>query len=322
MHLYSVLQSLSLIALIPEVLVVAQQYPIKVLHEFSNPTWLDSNAVRYNGDVLVTSATTNEIRLIKPSNPEIAVTVASIPGGNGANGITEMERDVFYINGGNFTVATGPILGSYGVWRLDFRQTPPVISLVTRLPDVRLANGIARLHPTDNSHVLISDPIAAEIIRVNVKTGEYARVINDTALRAVAPNPNGVSVLRTSGSYVYFNNQGSSLQRIPFSTTTGIATGPSETIVTLDAHSFAISTDGTKAWMSSNFINSLQEIDIVNRTSRIVVQNQPDFITPTGVALGTEGGKNVLYITTGGGLVWETMEAVTGGRLIQVNLEV
>ncbi|KAM0123546.1 hypothetical protein ACHAO1_011271 [Botrytis cinerea] len=321
MRLCHLTQALALMPLVSKGFVSAQQYPIKVLHEFSKPTWLDSNAVRHNGEVLVTSATTSAIRLVNPESPEEAIIVTSIPGGNGANGITEMGRDIFYVNGGNFTVATGPIMGSYGVWKLDLRRAQPVISLVTALPDVRLANGIARLHPTDETHLLISDPIAAEIIRVNVVTGEYVRVINDTALRAVAPNPNGVSVLRTRESYVYFNNQGSSFCRIPISTTTGLATGPSETIVTLDAHSFAISSDGKKAWMSSNFINSMQEIDIEKRTARIVVQNQTDFITPTGVALGKSDGKDVLYVTTGGGLVWATMEAVTGGRLIQVNIE-
>ncbi|KAF7916490.1 uncharacterized protein EAE98_010588 [Botrytis deweyae] len=320
MRLCHLTQALALIPLVSEGFVSAQQYPIKVLHEFSNPTWLDSNAVRHNGEVLVTSATTSAIRLVNPESPEEAITVASIPGGNGANGITEMGRDIFYVNGGNYTVATGPILGSYGVWKIDLRKADPVISLVTALPDVRLANGIARLHPTDETYLLISDPIAAEIIRVNVVTGEYVRVINDTALRAIAPNPNGVSVLRTYESYVYYNNQGSNLSRIPISNTTGFATGPSEIIATLDAHSFAISRDGKKAWMSSNFINALQEIDIEKRTARIVVQNQTDFITPTGVALGKSNGKNVLYVTTSGGMDWATMTAVTGARLMQVNI--
>lgn len=131
----------------------------------------------------------------------------------------------------------------------------------------------------------------------------------------------GVSVLRTRGSYLFFNQWGVSLQRIPISTTTGEAIGPPETIVTLMAHSYILSKDGTKAWMSSNTLNALQEIDILNRRSRIVVQNETDFITPTGVALGRKDGKDVVYVLTGGGYNFASGQSISGGKLIRVDID-
>ncbi|KAG4430152.1 hypothetical protein IFR05_014362 [Cadophora sp. M221] len=320
MRLYSFVKALSFLPLVPAAVISAQQYPITVLHEFPNPTWLDSSAVRHNGDVLITSATTNQIFLVRPRNPKVAITVARIPNANGANGIAELEKDVFYINGANFSVATGPVLGSYGVWKLDFRGTSPKLSLVTMLPDVQIANGIARMHPTNNTHVLISDSWGGSIIRVNVVTGEYTTVMKMDLMLTQPGMDIGVSVLRTRGSYLFFNQWGVSLQRIPFSTTTGEATGSPETIVSLMAHSYILSNDGTKAWMSSNSLNALQEIDIVNRRWRTVVQNQTDFITPTGAALGRKDGKDVVYIVTGGGYNFATGQSVSGGKLVRVDV--
>ncbi|KAH6622461.1 hypothetical protein C7974DRAFT_473736 [Boeremia exigua] len=307
--------------LFSSVLVSAQQYPITTLREFPNPTWLDSSAVRHNGDILVTSATTNQIFLVRPRNPNQIITVASIPNANGANGIAELEKDVFYINGANYTFETGPIQGTYGVWKLDFRGTSPKLSLVTMLPEARIANGITRLHPTDNTFLLISDSITGSIIRVNAKTGEYATVMQMAEMLPQPGFPTGVSVLRTYESYLYFNVIGSSLRRVPISITAGLATGPLETILFTDAASFILSRDGTKAWMSSHWINALQEVDIVNRQSKIVVQNQTDFITPTGAALGRKDGKDVVYIITGGGYSFDSEESVSGGKLIRVDVE-
>ncbi|KAB2103616.1 hypothetical protein AG0111_0g8569 [Alternaria gaisen] len=128
-----------------------------------------------------------------------------IPGGNGANEIAEIEKDVFYVNGGNYTFETGPIIGTYGVWKLDLRGQSPEISLVTMLPDVRIANGIARLDAADNTFVIISDSIAGSIIRVNVKIGEYMTVIQMDEILPQPGFPTGVSVLRNYESYLYIN---------------------------------------------------------------------------------------------------------------------
>ncbi|KAH7071821.1 hypothetical protein BKA63DRAFT_492492 [Paraphoma chrysanthemicola] len=321
MRLISLFKSLGFLPFLLHRPVSAQQYPITVLREFPRPTWLDSSAVRHNGDILISSATGSEIYLVKPRRPTTYSTVVTIPNANGANGIAEMERDLFYINAGNYTFETGSIAGTYGVWKLDLRGTSPKLSLVTMLPNARIANGIARLHPTDNTYVLISDSVAGSIIRVNVETGEHATVMQMDEMLPQPGFPTGVSVLRTHGGYLYMNMIGASFQRIPYSTTSGKATGPLEKILDLDAASFILSRNGKKAWMSSHWLNALQEIDIINRSAKIVVQNQTDFITPTGAALGKRDGKDVVYIITGGGYSFETEESVSGGKLIRVDVE-
>ncbi|KAB2103617.1 hypothetical protein AG0111_0g8568 [Alternaria gaisen] len=114
---------------------------------------------------------------------------------------------------------------------------------------------------------------------------------------------------------------GVNFQRIPISTTLGTATGSLETILELDTASFVLSRNGKKAWMPSHWMNEMQEIDIEDHKTKIVVQKQTDFITPRGAALSKKDGKDVVYIITGGGYSFETERSVSGGKLIQVDVE-
>src|SRR5437762_692546 len=97
--------------------------PIRTLHQFPKPSWVENLCVRSNGQLLLTVLTSPDLYLLDPSEPSQPILIHSFEGYLGLMGISEVENDVFYIAAGNFNLSTfDPGAGSYAVWEVDLRN--------------------------------------------------------------------------------------------------------------------------------------------------------------------------------------------------------
>jgi hypothetical protein len=93
-----------------------------LIHQFPNPSWLESLSVRPNGLLLVTERSAPNLWQLNPFLPlsQTLTLIYSFPGYLGLLGIIETEEDVFAVVSGNFSLEkVKSELGSYAVWRVD-----------------------------------------------------------------------------------------------------------------------------------------------------------------------------------------------------------
>ncbi|KAL2687967.1 hypothetical protein Neosp_005537 [[Neocosmospora] mangrovei] len=271
---------------------------------------LENLAVTHDGNVLVTSTSSPAIHYIHLTGHHESLTIAQVPGFAAVTGITETEKDVFYVSSTNLT-------GDYGtnaIWKLDLRyfqlrasgeiQRPAVLSLVANIPDARLLNGMTLLNNVNHKHILVSDSTAGTIIKVNVDTGKYTTLIQSPVLSPTATGLGiGVNGIRTYDDRLYFVNLDQGLfASFPISSA-GAAVGNVDVILngTLQASDdFAISRDGKRAWIAENGPNILIEVDIPGKTSHVAA-NSTVLGSTSSVALSqTKRDQNSLYITGAG----------------------
>lgn len=282
---------------------------LKSIHNVPGPQNLENLAVRHNGDILVTSATSSSLHQVSPTKSSPSIRIAEIPGVISLFGIAEMEKDVFYVIGSNLSaLAVSP--GSTGVWKVDMRnfratqdgtiRQPAEISMVTLVPSANLFNGMCRLAPNDTSNLLISDSAAGTVTKLNVETGAYETVIQDPTMAISATGlPIGINGVHVHRGTLFFTNFNQGLfAKVPISLSTGLATGPVEVVANVPSgDDFALSRDGTKAWIAINGQNTLVQVDIPAKTARIAA-NSTLLMSAAAVALGrTYSDHSSLYIT-------------------------
>ncbi|KAI4205040.1 MAG: hypothetical protein LQ350_000667 [Teloschistes chrysophthalmus] len=154
-------------------------HTVSTLHEFSPGTWVENLAVRStNNHILTTFVSAPQVVQLSPSSPIPPQTIATFPGYTSTLGIIEAERDIFYVVAGNFSLKTfTPTIGSWSVFRLDFRDcdpqshhpnnnnnnnnnpssaaknSAPKITKIADFPTAGLLNGLAILpSPSPSSH--------------------------------------------------------------------------------------------------------------------------------------------------------------------------
>ncbi|KAH9203691.1 hypothetical protein DL95DRAFT_349765 [Leptodontidium sp. 2 PMI_412] len=336
------LLGLGLVALLPlassiGISKVQQQqglYPITLIEQFPNPHWLENLAVRHDGQILATSASTPGIFLVDQKKARAPVAIADIPDATGALGIVELEQDVFYVIGANWTLVTLTNLAFPSkIWKVDLRPLQisaqgvvtrgATVSLVADLLSKRFANTLTRLGPNDNTAILVSDSSIGHIFRLDVTTGASTVVLSDaTTLPPVSGGLGlGVSGIHVHGSDMFYANAGAQeFFKVPISLKTGQPTGPATLIVNNTfIDDFALSRDGKKAWGATNPFNTLVEIDIAGKIAKTVATN---LFNATAVALGrTSDDYNSVYVVDGGGLsIPFSNPGMRGGSISKVNV--
>ncbi|KAF2129199.1 hypothetical protein P153DRAFT_366632 [Dothidotthia symphoricarpi CBS 119687] len=301
---------------------------VSVYADVPGPKNLENLVVRRNGDMLVTSITSPSIFLISPDNTKAPVAVADVPNTVGLLGIVELEENVFYVVASNET--SGP--DSNEVWKLNMQQGCTAqngsaaasgdLSLTARIPTAKQLNGLIRLADNDTTNVLISDSSAGTITRLNVETGAYEVVIEDERF---LPTSSGIGVgldgIRMFEDQLYFTSLDQGFfGSVPISLSTGTATGPIDIIVNgtlLDADDFALSSDGSKAYIAENGQNVIVEVDISSKTNRVLVNNTLLGRT-SSVYLGqTRSDSDSLYVT---GAKLSANGTAIEGRVLKVAL--
>lgn len=134
---------------LPTVPVTTNPSSISTIFQFNrNGTWLENLAVSPNGKLLATRLDGPELWLIDPANTNTAKAGSSFytfPNATSLLAINEVDRDVYAVVAGNFSIPTVTSTpGSYVIWRLDASSTPPSASILARIPKAGFLNGIVR----------------------------------------------------------------------------------------------------------------------------------------------------------------------------------
>ncbi|RSL54003.1 hypothetical protein CEP54_010114 [Fusarium duplospermum] len=208
---------------------------ISVVQHIANAPNLENLAVRRHGQVLVTSISSSSIYQISPGNQNSPALVARVPGVTSLLGITELESDVFYINGANLT-GFNIVPSSSTVFKLDMRpfsDGAARLSLVTKIPEAGLLNGISRLSWHDTSSLFLADSVSGVVLKINVHTGKYEIALEDPTLSITKEGiPIGVNGIVTHRDTLFFTNTNQGLfAKVPISLSTGLAIGPVDIII-------------------------------------------------------------------------------------------
>lgn len=196
--------------------------PIRKVYTFPDAPFIENIVVRSNGDLIITSLSHPRVYTIDPRakspTPHLLTTISS-PTVNVTAGIAEYARDRFAVVGALFDLSTFSAW-NVSVWTIDARRSgiSPVVVKVVDIPEAGLANGLTTL-PGVPDVVLISDSRLGALWRVNLLTGTYELVVQDTLF---VPNPTGLPLgingIRVFKSHLWFVNANKGfLAKVPIS---------------------------------------------------------------------------------------------------------
>lgn len=315
----------------------------RTIYQFPNDTYVENLAIRPNGQILANVLTSPQVWLVDPELPGRAVLVHEFSSALGLSGIVEYEPDVFAIAGGNISLSTGEsVVGSWSIWSLDLRGLnissnesvlvqQPAVSKIADVPSATFLNGMALLSSPDRRHLITGDVRTGTIYSVDIDTGGYAVVINNT-FTAPAPDyafgSSGTDGIQIRNDTMYFANLGQKkLYRARLNVSDGTLVGELETVAQtltpLDQwDDFALDGEGN-AWMAAGGANTIQKINTRSGDVRIVAGNvnSTAIAEPTSAKFGRrESDSAVLYVTTAGGLATPVNgDIVIGGQLVAVS---
>ncbi len=275
-----------------------------VVYQYPNSpyTALENLAVRSNGQILLSTSSAPTTQLLDPSaaSPK-PVLLYAYPGATSTLGIAQPQTDLFAIVVGNYSGFAG-VKGSFSIWTLDLRGgLPGKAKKVTSIPEAESLNG-ASIVTGNSSLILVADSGLGAIFRVNIITGQYVEIEQNSLLTPTGSFPLGINGVRTLGSNVYFTNSAQGLfGKIPFNTL-GTATG-NPTVIT-HALSSSLAYDDFALDSSGNayVTNHPQELTRITPAGvQTVIANSTAFDQPTSAAFGTTSGLTcTLYVVTAG----------------------
>jgi hypothetical protein len=304
----------SLAALAPALAIALAAQPqaspsISTVFQLSDsPTWFENLAIRSSGEILATRVDVPELWAVDPFTKS-GSRLLSVPEVTALLGITEVYPDVFAFVGTNFSIATGIQPNSSQIWELDLRGRSPVSRLAAKLPQAGLLNGA---DTWDSSSILVADSTLAQILLVDINTGQSAVAISDPTM-TVPPNsthpigPNGVKVFRSARdrtTYVYYTSMAQALFcRVPVNAQTAAPMGPVQIIAsgfTMD--DFTLLEDGS-ALVAANTDNTIVKVTLDGTVTTVAGSaGSLDLATATACRFGrTARDSRVLYVTTTGG---------------------
>lgn len=309
--------------------------PNRVIAQLPAGTWVENIAVRSNGNLLFTTILPNaslyEVSDLDCQTPKLTrlFTVNTI---TSFSGITETSEDAFAVAGGNFSLTTGSVKGTFGLWKVDFTHgRPSYPELVASLPDAALPNGATTV-PQNNHLVLLADSILNAVWRIDVKKGTVDKAVQLTpeSASAAASGIIGINGIRIHDGYLWFTNS---------TATTNPVTGDPETsmyrikvddkgvaahdasakkMLTLpsagmDDFTFGPGERNVK-WIAGNKENEIFAATPDGKYAVVAgAPNSFEAATATACQFGrTRRDSHILYVTTAGGTINGTTE---GGKV-------
>ncbi|KAF2877070.1 hypothetical protein BDV95DRAFT_589705 [Massariosphaeria phaeospora] len=297
--------------------------PLRTIHQFPNPTFLENIVTTRNGTLLTgilgSSSNGGALHLIDPfAAPSNASTLLyTFPDANSVLGISELEPDIYAVATGTYNVSTGPTQGSSTIWVLDLNslcaEGTPTVRKVADLKNALSLNGIAVLN---KDTFLAADSFGGTIISVDVQSGAYEVVHNDVTL---APNmsaalPIGVDGMKYVAPNLYYTNTQIGLFRVRVDPTTGAATSPYVKLASVESpDEIAVLEDGT-IFMARPLEGVVERVGQDGK--RTVIANK-DIEGVTAVTLGrTWRDRNVFYASTFGGFAEDGAGFREGGKVV------
>ncbi|CAM6083701.1 unnamed protein product [Calypogeia fissa] len=316
--------------------------PVRTVFEFPKNTFVENLAVRSNGQILVSVITTPQLFLVNSVQVGEPTLIHNFTSALGVAGIAEYDEDVFAVITGNFSFVTddvGP--GTWAVWSVDLRGVesqpdntlypPPQIHKIADVNEARSLNGISLLSK-DKGTILVGDVSAGNIIRLDVESGDYKVVINNTftlPAPATISFTFGVNGLHVRDGSVFLTNTGKSIfVEIPINedgTPAENGTIIAHTLASIDEFDdFTFDRKGN-AYLVTGRGNSVERISRDGRREVIIAGslNSTMIAEPTSAAFGRgECDKNVLYVTTAGGFVTPVDGTIViGGQLLAITTD-
>lgn len=296
--------------------------PVRLLYEFPYDTYAENLAVRPNGQILVTPLNLPQLWLVEPNLPGEAFIAYDFPKVLGLAGIVEYQPDVFAVLTGNFSISTGdPGTGTWAIWSVDFGgvyvtsnettvTSPPHVKKIAAIPEATSLNGLSVLSNAERQYLMAGDVKTGVIYRVEVETGEYAAIINDTY---TAPGPTydfdtcATDGIKVVDDILYFDNCGQgTLVKVPLNTSNGTPAGDFEVVATrLTSYDqwddFTFDCEGN-IFIATGGADTVQRIDAQGQVEIIAGSlNSTAIAESTSTKFGRrEGDDDVLYVTTGG----------------------
>jgi hypothetical protein len=264
------------------------------------PGWVETMAVRQNGNLLLNRLDTPELWTLDPSTKQ-ASKLLSFTGALGLTGIAELSPDVFVVVTGDFNTKSFALgSGSYAVYKVDLTGSTPKSTLVKKVPESGFFIGVA---PFNNDTIFIADASKGALYQMTISTGEYAIAMQDAKMKAPssAAIQEGIHGVKYHDGYVYFTNTfGNTFNKIKVDTATGKTTGSIIPINTSlqGPEDFTISSDGT-AYIATLNGGAIFKVTADGKATQFAAAAQC-----SSCAFGrTDKDKSTLYISTSQGAV-------------------
>jgi hypothetical protein len=298
---------------------------VKTIFQFaSNGTFLENIAVRSTGTLLTTRLDVPEVFEINPFTGHGAPLI-TIPGHNTTTGIAELRPDVFAIGAGNYSLTTGAVPGTLGIWLVDLHISPEP-TLVVTIAEAGLVNGLARLN---DKTVLFSDSQKGKVYAVDVAKKSYSIKMEGEAFEPPpdAPLPVGVNGLKiltlNKKTYLYFTNSfRQQFSRVeidhdanPVGAVEVVAQGFFE-------DDFAIRKDGT-AFVTTHIMHSVVKV-LPDGEWSVIAGNETslEVAGDTSCAFGRKKkDENVLYVVTSGAQLAPVGGVIEPAKVVAIDLD-
>ncbi|EFE33206.1 uncharacterized protein ARB_07958 [Trichophyton benhamiae CBS 112371] len=315
--------------------------PYRVLHQFPDPTYLQSLYVRSNGDILLTTAWPNgtiyyvsgpttkspKVTQVYQFDPKVV---------NVTTSIIETRPDVYAFFAGQQVHLGIGINGTFGVWELDLRPTrrrlnpgKAIVKELVHIPNGGLLSGLDVV-PDDSSTLLVADSTVGVVWHVDTVARKYKLGIQDPAMPGPpwAATQFGIDGLQYHKGYLYWTNSFEArIYRIRM-TRKGFAAPGAKGELFKEVRSFFLDNftfgprNGDTMWVATNADNRL--ITVSPDGNVTVVLGEPDELTVSGVvqpAFGKlPGDTHTMYAITSGAFNFPINGTVTeGGKLIAVD---
>ncbi|KAI9168046.1 putative hetero-Diels-Alderase asR5 [Paramyrothecium foliicola] len=260
--------------------------------------WFENIAVRPNGNLLLTRMDVPEVWEYDFSTNK-AARVAAFSESLATAGIAELAPDVWAIVSGRYSfTGGGNTPGSWIIHKLDLTGAQSATSVVVKLPQAQLINGLAALNTT---HVLPGDAAAGTVYVVDTNTGASRALKKDPSMNPTSSIPFGIDGMKVHNGYLYFTNIATS-NILRFSIQNGTDnTGTVETLLrNSQGDDFVIGRDGLM-YLATNTQNSVVSIETTTgRVTRLAAVTGSTS-TAFGRRMGLDEG--TLYVATTGGQV-------------------
>jgi sugar lactone lactonase YvrE len=201
------------------------------------------------------------------------------------------------------------------------------------IPSAEFLNGMTAV-PTAPGILLTADSGKGLVYRIDTSNKSWSVFLDDPTLKPnlTAPVKLGINGLHVHQDQLYFDNtfQQPLLARVPYQPESATRSGPVEVIFKAatfplnegrgQADDFSFDSEGN-IWLASAS-SSVVKLDIRKETQKLIAggPDDPTLIGTTSTAFGrTKKDKDVLYITTNGGLSDPSVVGIIGGKVLALN---
>ncbi|KAI0965691.1 hypothetical protein F4678DRAFT_485172 [Xylaria arbuscula] len=299
--------------------------PANLIHQFPNGTWVESLAVRANGQLVTTVTSTPDLYQVDPQKRCSPVLLHSFTGFTSLVGITETAPDIFQVVVGNSSLATFEgVKGSFSIFQVDLTALPACprrldlqIYETAHVPDAVFLDGLTTL-PQDANIILAADLNLGVVWRIDISTGESSIVIDDPLMKSgVASNVLSVDGIKVDDGELIFTNPGQNIiSKIPIDPF-GDPEGTASVVVSVGGDDFVIDF-ATQMLFSVGGSGNLTEVVLATGQDL----NLTMLPGPTACQFGrTERDQGCLYVTTtGGDAAYAQTPILVGGAVFSVDV--